>query len=167
MQLIDELDLYDPLQDKPTLNLYLVKKGQNWVPIQSEELVIGKQMTRILQSSQDHRPLLKRQVQSGERLSYHVKKEGSPWRTFTVVPSEWIVVEVFKYEANLSNIEGELPEFREVQIAYCDRCPLSTEEIECMSYEIISKVSIDSFGGDKEAYKRFLETEESKKYVHT
>ena len=34
-----------------------------------------------------------------------------------------------------------------------------------MTYEIVSQVSVDSFGGDKEAYQQFLASQESKQYV--
>lgn len=161
----EELELYDPLASKSTLSLYLVKEGEKWVQIESKELVIGKQLTRLLQLSHDSRPLLKRQVKLGERLTYHVKKEGSPWKAYLVTPSDWVVVKVFRYEADLSEIEGDLPEFRDVQIAYCERQPLTPEEAEAMTYEIISKVSVDSFGGDKEAYQQFLASQQSKQYV--
>jgi hypothetical protein len=39
-----------------------------------------------------------------------------------------------------------MPEFGDVQIAYCDRQPLTPEEAEAMTYEIVSPVSVDSFG---------------------
>jgi hypothetical protein len=58
-----------------------------------------------------------------------------------------------------------MPEFRDVQIAYCERQPLTPEEAEAMTYEIVSQVSVDSFGGDKEAYQQFLASQESKQYV--
>lgn len=161
----EELELYDPLENKSTLSLYLVKKGEKWVPIESKELVVGKQLTRLLQLSQNSRPLLAHKVKLGERLTYHVKKEGSPWKAYLVVPSDWVVVKVFRYDADLSEIEGELPEFRDVQIAYCERQPLPKEQIEAMTREIISKVSIDSFGGDKDAYQKFLASQEAKEYV--
>jgi hypothetical protein len=161
----EDIELYDPLASKSTLSLYLVKEQEKWVQIESKELVIGKQLTRLLQLSHDSRPLLKRQVKLGERLTYHVKKEGSPWKAYLVVPSDWVVVKVFRYEADLSEIEGELPEFRDVQIAYCSRQPLTPEEAEAMTYEIVSKVSVDSCGGDREAYQKFLASEQSKPYV--
>ncbi len=161
----EEIELYDPLASKSTLSLYLVKEQEKWVQIESKELVIGKQLARLLQLSHDSRPLLKRQLKLGERLTYHVKKEGSPWKAYLVVPSDWVVVKVFRYEADLSEIEGELPEFRDVQIAYCSRQPLTPEEAEAMTYEIVSKVSVDSFGGDREAYQKFLASEQSKPYV--
>jgi hypothetical protein len=161
----EEIELYDPLASKSTLSLYLVKEQEKWVQIESKELVIGKQLTRLLQLSHDSRPLLKRQLKLGERLTYHVKKEGSPWKAYLVVPSDWVVVKVFRYEADLSEIEGELPEFRDVQIAYCSPQPLTPEEAEAMTYEIVSKVSVDSFGGDREAYQKFLASEQSKPYV--
>jgi hypothetical protein len=55
----EELELYDPLASKSTLSLYLVKEQEKWIPIESKELVIGKQLTRLLQLSHDSRPLLK------------------------------------------------------------------------------------------------------------
>lgn len=161
----EEIELYDPLASKSTLSLYLVKEQEKWVQIESKELVIGQQLTRLLQLSHDSRPLLKRQLKLGERLTYRVKKEGSPWKAYLVVPSDWVVVKVFRYEADLSEIEGELPEFWDVQIAYCSRQPLTPEEAEAMTYEIVSKVSVDSFGGDREAYQKFLASEQSKPYV--
>jgi hypothetical protein len=42
---------------------------------------------------------------------------------------------------------------------------LTPEEAEAMTYEIVSKVSVDSFGGDREAYQKFLASEQSKPYV--
>ena len=61
--------------------------------------------------SQDSRPILKRQVSNGERLTYHVKKQGSPWKAYNIVPSDWVVTKVVQYEPlDL----GELPEFRGV-----------------------------------------------------
>jgi len=163
MMTINEAELYDPLSNKSTLSLYLVNKGSKWVRIESDELVVGKQLTRLLELSQDSRPLLKRQVKVGERLTYHVKKE-SPWQTYLVTPSDWVVVKVFRYEADLSEVE-DIPEFRDVQIAYCERQPLPPEQAKAMTYEIVSKVSVDSFGGDKEAYRKFLASEQSKQYV--
>jgi hypothetical protein len=41
------------------------------------------------------------------------------------------------------------------------------EEIEAMTRETISKVSVDSFGPNEEAYQRFLASEQSKEYVQT
>lgn len=162
MEMVEELDIYDPLADKESLVLYLIKDDDKWVKITSDEPVVGTQLLPLLQMSHDYRPLLKRKVNLGERLTFHVKQEGSPWHTYKVVPSEWVVIKVTHYEP--SDL-AEIPEFREIKIAYCERQPLSNEEIEAMSYEIISKVSVDSFGGDEEAYKRFLASEESKKYV--
>ncbi|HAG83750.1 MAG TPA: hypothetical protein DCL61_22025 [Cyanobacteria bacterium UBA12227] len=160
--MIEELDTYDPLADKETLVLYLIQEGNKWVKISSDEPVVGTQLIPLLQMSHDSRPILKRKVTLGERLTYHVKQEGSPWNSYNVVPSEWVVVKVTHYEP--SDL-AELPDFRGITIAYCERQPLSPEEIERMSYEIISKVSVDSFGGDEDAYQRFLESEESHKYV--
>lgn len=167
MTLAEDLELYDPLKNKSSLALYMIQQGQKWVEISSEELVIGQQCTRILEAAYDSRPLFKRKVKVGERLTYHVKKAGSPWETYIVTPSDWVVVKVFRYEADLSEVESELPEFRDVQIAYCQRQPLSEEEISAMSYEIVSQVSIDSFGGDEEAYQKFLDRPESQRYVRS
>ncbi|MEG4457086.1 hypothetical protein [Microcoleus sp. N9_A1] len=104
-------------------------------------------------------------IGSLEKWYYHVKKEGSPWKAYLVTPSDWVVVRVFRYEADLSEVEGDMPEFRDVQIAYCERQPLAPEEAEAMTYEIVSQVSVDSFGGDKEAYQQFLASQESKQYI--
>jgi len=94
----------------------------------------------------------------------HVKKQGSPWKAYSIVPSDWVVTKVVQYEPFSL---GELPEFRGVTIAYCERQPLSREEIEAMTRETISKVSVDSFGPNEEAYERFLASEPSKEYVQT
>ncbi len=75
------------------------------------------------------------------------------------------MVQVFQYEADLSEVEGDMPEFRDVQIAYCDRQPLTPDEAETMTYEIVSQVSVDYVGGDKGAYQQFLTSQQSKQYV--
>ena len=165
MTVVQELfETYDPLEKAPTLTLYMLKDGEEWARISSDEPVIGTQLTRLLQMSQDSRPILKRLVSNGERLTYHVKKQGSPWKAYSIVPSDWVVTKVVQYEPFSL---GELPEFRGVTIAYCERQPLSPEEIEAMTRETISKVSVDSFGPNEEAYQRFLASEPSKEYVQT
>lgn len=163
MTIAEELfETYDPLEKAPTLTLYLLRVGEEWIRISSDESVVGTQLTRLLQMSQDSRPVLKRKVNIGERLTYHVKKEGSPWKVYDVVPSDWIVTKVVQYEPlDLS----ELPEFKGVTIAYCERQPLQPEAVKAMTRETITKVSVDSFGGDEEAYQSFLDSEGSKEYV--
>lgn len=154
----------DPLEKAPPLMLYLLKAGEEWVQISSDESVIGTQFTRLLRMSQDCRPSLKRKVNTGERLTYHVKKAGSPWKTYDVIPAEWVVTKVVQYEpSDLS----ELPEFKGMTIAYCERQPLSPEAIKTMTRETITKVSVDSFSGDREAYQRFIDSEHSKGYIKT
>jgi hypothetical protein len=54
---------------------------------------------------------------------------------------------------------------REVVIAYCQRKPLSLEEFKEAIYDNKVKVSVDSFGGDEEAYQKFLESDATKGYV--
>jgi len=162
MEMGEQLDVYDPLVNQESLVLYLIKDGEGWVKISSDEPVVGTQLIPWLQMSHDCRPLLKRQVNLGERLTYHVKQEESPGNSYKVVPSEWAVVKVTHYEP--SDLV-ELPEFRGITIAYCERQPLSAEEMAAMSYEIISQVSVDSFGGDEAAYQRFLQSEASHQYV--
>lgn len=159
---MEDPEIYDPLANKSTLVIYMIQSGDKWVEINSDELAIGNQMVRNLRLSYDHRPIHKRGVKIGERLTYHVRQEGSPWNTYKVVPSEWAIARVTHYEP--SDLE-ELPEFRGITIAYCVRQPLSPEEVDAMSYEIVSKVSVDSFGGDEEAYQKFLTSEQSKGYV--
>lgn len=112
MTVVQELfETYDPLEKAPTLTLYMLKDGEEWARISSDEPVIGTQLTRWLQMSQDSRPILKRLVSNGERLTYHVKKQGSPWKAYNIVPSDWVVTKVVQYEPfDL----GELPEFRGV-----------------------------------------------------
>jgi hypothetical protein len=34
-----------------------------------------------------------------------------------------------------------------------------------MSYEIIPQITVNSFGGDSQAYQRFLEFDDAKRYV--
>jgi hypothetical protein len=154
------LDIYDPLENAPTLTIYLLKDGEDWIRISSDNPVVGTQLTRLLQMSQDYR--LKRTVSVGDRLTYHKKKEGSPWQSYEIKPSEWVVTKVASYEP--CDIE-ELPEFQGVTIAYCERDPLSLEEVAAKTRETITKVSIASFGGDEAAYQDFLNSEEANKYI--
>ena len=141
--------------EAPTLTIYMVQEGEKWVEIESQDPVIGQQLTKVLQVSQDNRPLLKRRVKSGERLTYHVKADNGK---YVVTPSEWVVVKTFSYDLDFSSLEDESPEFKDVQIAYCARIPLSEEELKERSYDIVTKVSVDSFGGDEDAYQRYLVT---------
>jgi hypothetical protein len=99
-----------------TLTLYLVKKGEKWVRITSDDLVVGTQLTRLLQMSQDSRPIENQKVNPGDRLTYHRKKDAT---TYEVIASDWVVVSVSKY-----NPEEEGEEFGGVAIAFCERQPI-------------------------------------------
>lgn len=156
------MDYYDPLENAPTLVLYLAKDGEDWVQIDSIDPVIGSQLTRVLQVSHDYRNKSERRVRVGERLTYSQPQEDSPWKAYNITPSDWVVSKVVRHEPqDLS----ELPEFQGVTIAYCERQPLSVEEKNRMTRSTVSAVSIDSFGGDREAFESFLATDAAKQYV--
>lgn len=126
---MNELDLI--LGHRPSLQIYLVKEGEKWLPIESVEPVIGSQLTRVLQLSHDSRKPQDRGAEIGERLTYHEPSEVGYW----VRPSEWVVIKVFCYEADITGL-SELPEFRDIEIAYCEKRALLPVEIEELSYEI-------------------------------
>lgn len=148
--------------ETPTVELYLAKSGERWVDLNSEEPAIGKnKLTRMLNLRYDSRPSHKRGVRVGERLFYHQKLDGESRHTSRVIPTEWVVTKVVHYEA--SDL-SELPEFAEAIIAYCERQPLPPEEVEALSYDVVSRVSADSFGGDVERYREFLATPEAAGY---
>ncbi len=78
-------------------------------------------------------------------------------KTRRTIPTDWVVSEVESYEPS-----ADMPGFREVVIAYCERKPLSLQEFKELIYDNNVKVSVDSFGGNEAGYKQFLDKEEVK-----
>lgn len=154
-----EIETYDHLADKETMIIYMAKSGEDKITL-SGGMLTQDRNTRILRDSYDYRPIHKRKVEVGERLMCSAVVAGQTLQTRRTIPTDWVVSEVETYEATV-----DIPEFREVVIAYCERKPLSLEEFRDAISDNNVKVSIDSFGGDEEAYRRFLDNEKVKEYV--
>ncbi|MGD1850941.1 MAG: hypothetical protein ACFCBU_10150 [Cyanophyceae cyanobacterium] len=69
-----------------------------------------------------------RTVDVGERLTKH-EKVGD-WQC-KVIPDEWVVVEVERFDPSERSRE-----FTDVVLAYCERQPLSPQEVEERSYVV-------------------------------
>lgn len=70
---------------------------------------------------------------------------------------DWVVTQVERYPAGSPDCSC-----KEIVVCYCIFEPIKTE------LKPLGKptVSVDSFGGDVEAYRKFLESEDAKKFVH-
>ncbi len=154
-----EIEVYDHLEGKETLVIYMAKSGEGRIRLSGGMLTQDRE-TRILRDSYDYRPVHKRKVEIGERLMCSASVPDSTLRTTRTIPTDWVVTEVETYEPSV-----DIPEFREVVIAYCERQPLSLEEFKEAIDDNNVKVSVDSFGGDEEAYRKFLESNAAKGYV--
>lgn len=75
------------------------------------------------------------------------------------IPTDWVVSSVEVHEATEDN-----PVFRAVILAFCKQVPLTLEEFKEWVYDNEVKISLDSFGGDLEAYQQFLSRNEAKEY---
>jgi hypothetical protein len=154
-----EIEVYDHLEGKETLVIYMAKSGEGRIRLSGGMLTQDRE-TRILRDSYDYRPVHKRKVEIGERVMCSASVSGSTLRTTRTIPTDWVVTEVETYEPS-----ADIPEFREVVIAYCERQPLTLEEFKDAIYDNNVKVSVDSFGGDEEAYRKFVESQAAKGYV--
>ncbi len=156
---MEELEVYDHLEGKETLVIYMTKSGAGRIRLSGGMLTQDRD-SRILRDAYDYRPVHQRKVKIGERLMCSAIVPGGGLQTRRIIPTDWVVTEVENYQPST-----EIPGFREVVIAYCDRQPLSLEEFRAAIYDNNVKVSVDSFGGDQEAYQRFLNSENAKGYV--
>lgn len=68
---------------------------------------------------------------------------------------DWVVTRVERYPAGSTNCSC-----KEIAVCYCSFCPIEAELIALTE----AKVSVDSFGGDKEAYERWLNSDAGKEY---
>jgi hypothetical protein len=155
---MEDLEIYDPLQDKETLVIYMASEGQGYLHLSGGMLTSGR-YTNILRESYDYRPLGKRKVKIGDRLYCGMEVPGSLKRHRSL-PTDWVVTKVENYEPTV-----DVPGFREVVLAYCDRQPLTLDEFKNAIRESNVTVSIDSFGGDEDAYRQFQESNAAKGYV--
>jgi hypothetical protein len=151
-----DLEVYDPLADKETLVIYMTKSGQGRITL-SGGILTQDRNSRILRDSYDYRPIHKRQVQVGERLMCSAVVPDQTLQTRRTIPTDWVVSEVESYEPS-----GDMPGFREIVIAYCEKKPLSLDEFKELIYDNNVKVSVDSFGGDEKACQEFLDSEKVK-----
>lgn len=155
---MEDLEIYDPLQDKETLVIYMASEGQGYLHLSGGMLTSGR-YTNILRESYDYRPLGKRKVKIGDRLYCGMEVPGTLKRHRSL-PTDWVVTQVENYEPTV-----DVPGFREVVIAYCDRQPLTLEEFKNAIRESNVTVSIDSFDGDEDAYRQFQNSDAAKGYV--
>jgi hypothetical protein len=150
---------YDHSADRETLVIYMTRTEGESVTVSGDLLTNGR-ITRILQESYDFRPIHKRRVEIGERLTVSASIPGK--FAARAIPTDWVVTSTETYEPT-ENIPG----FREVVIAYCEQIPLSLEEFRKAVYFFGVTVSLDSFGGDEQAYQKFLEQERTKVKSHS
>jgi len=144
------MEIYDQLADKETLIIYMTKDEGVGIPLSGGMLTQGRD-TRILRDSYDYRPIHKRKVEIGERLTCSTTVSACHCR---ILPTDWVVTSVETYEPT-----QDIPAFREVTIAYCERQPLTLEEFKEWVYDTGVTVSPDSFGGDETAYQAWLESQ--------
>jgi hypothetical protein len=146
----DTYEVYDHLADRETLIIYMTKQEGESVTIDGDLLTNGR-CSRILQDSYDFRPVHKRQVKIGERLTVSTSMKGK--LAARTIPTDWVVTSTEIYEPTLN-----IPGFREIIIAYCEQLPLSLEEFRKAIYDSKTTVTLDSFGGDEQAYQKYLES---------
>ncbi len=154
------MTLKDALKSLPVLEVYMVTEGALRVEVNSPEPVANHLFTRVLRTTFDRSTHVS--AKPGERLYYHEPVESSPWQEYLVIPSQWVVTRVVSYQPDQS--EGSL-EFQSVRIAYCESQPLPEEEAKQLTYTVVPDKVADSHKGDREAYRKFLQTEESRRYV--
>ncbi len=140
---------YGHLADRETLVIYMTKTDGESVTVSGDLLTNGR-ITRILQESYDFRPIHKRQVEIGERLTVSASVPGK--LAARTIPTDWVVTSTETYEPT-----DNIPGFKEIVVAYCEQIPLSLEEFRKAVYDSGVTVSLDSFGGDEQAYQQFLE----------
>ncbi|NEQ75416.1 MAG: hypothetical protein F6K23_21605 [Okeania sp. SIO2C9] len=141
------------LDDQATLIIYMVKQGEQWVR-HSGGLIEKDETTRLIRASYDWQPVEKRQYEQeiGRRL--YSTGSGATLRSSRAIPTEWIVSHVERYEPDLQN----MPLFREVIIAYCEKKPMTLEEYKSLVYEREGQVSVESFGGNEHRYQEWLKS---------
>ncbi|WP_052128535.1 hypothetical protein [Neosynechococcus sphagnicola] len=144
------MEIYDHLANKETLIIYMTKDEGVGIPLSGGMLTQGSD-TRILQDSYDYRPVHKRTVKIGERLTCSSVVSSLQRR---ILPTDWVVTSVESYEPT-----QDVPGFREVTIAYCERQPLTLEEFKEWVYDTGVTVSADSFGGDEAAYQAWQDSQ--------
>ena len=141
------------LDNRATLIIYMVKQGEQWVR-HSGGLIEKDETTRLIRASYDWQPVEKRQYEQeiGRRL--YSTGSGANLRSSRAIPTDWIVSHVERYEPDLQN----MPLFREVIIAYCEKKPMTIEEYKSLVYEREPQVSVESFGGNEQHYQEWLKS---------
>ncbi|WP_202220339.1 hypothetical protein [Okeania sp. KiyG1] len=144
------------LDDRATLIIYMVKQGEQWVR-HSGGLIEKDETTRLIRASYDWQAVEKRQYEQeiGRRL--YSTGSGATLRSSRAIPTDWIVSHVERYEPDLQN----MPLFREVIIAYCEKKPMTLEEYKSLVYEREAQVSAESFGGNEQRYQEWLKSNET------
>lgn len=111
--------------NKGTLVIYLCAEDEEWIVTPSGDDTLDSS-TRVIHESYDWSP--DRTVELGERLTKH--EQVGEWEC-KVIPDEWVVVEVERFDPSEYSRE-----FSDVVLAYCERQPLSPEEVERQSYVV-------------------------------
>jgi len=110
---------------KGTLIIYLSPEDEDGMLITSKEDPTGR-YTRVLLESYSWDP--NKKVKVGDRLKKY--ENVGQWQR-KVIPDEWVVTNVEGFEPS------EYPlEFSKIVLAYCERQPLSPQEIEDETYTV-------------------------------
>ena len=135
----------------------MVKEGEQWIR-HSGGLIEKDETTRLIRASYDWQPVEKRQYEQeiGRRL--YSTSSGANLHSSRAIPTDWIVSHIERYEPDLQN----MPLFREVIIAYCEKQPMTLEEYKSLVYEREAQVSAESFGGNEQYYQEWLKSNGTK-----
>ncbi len=152
------IELYDHLAGKETLIIYMAAVGEEMLTLPGGLATNGR-CTRILRDSYDPHSNPK-PPEIGTRLMVgHSFRTKNGQRVAREIPTDWVVSRVEVHETTEDD-----PVFRAVILAFCNQVPLSLEEFKEWVYDNEIKISLDSFGGDFEAYQQFLRRNEATEY---
>lgn len=113
------------MTNKGALIIYLCAEGQEWILVPSGDETQDS-YTRVIHESYSWKPGSTASV--GDRLTKHEIVSHDERR---VIPDQWVVVEVQDFEPS-----EYASEFNQIVLAYCERQPLSPEEVERQSYVV-------------------------------
>ena len=113
------------MTNKGALIIYLCAEGQEWILVPSNDETQDS-YTRVIHESYSWKPGSTASV--GDRLTKHEIVSHDERR---VIPDQWVVVEVQDFEPS-----EYASEFNQIVLAYCERQPLSPQEVEELSYVV-------------------------------
>lgn len=141
------------LDNKATLIIYMVKEGEEWIR-HSGGFIEKDEKTRLIRANYDWQPLDKRQYEQEIGCRLYTTAFGAKPSSSRSIPTDWVVCHVERYEPDIQN----MPLFREVIIAYCEKQPMTLEEYKSLIYDREPKVSAESFGGNEQRYQEWLQS---------